>query len=214
MTDEERDALERWARRPTTAQALVQRARLVLTCARGRTNTRVARELHLTKQTAGSGGVDFWPHASTGFRMNRVLGHRTASPIRPWSRCDAHAEGETARGHPLEYQLNGRALRLEPEHGQWHLARLRPAAAPDRGLQAVEGPALRKEGAGYRRVLVVSRATDCTECITDFAEIYTPATDTWQALTDARLELPLYPHMFVLPDGRVIAPGRVRESPV
>jgi hypothetical protein len=47
LTDEERDALERWARRPTTAQALAQRARLVLACARGRTNTQVARELRL-----------------------------------------------------------------------------------------------------------------------------------------------------------------------
>src|SRR5215470_14229279 len=53
LSDEERDALERWARRPTTAQALAQRARLVLACARGRTNTQVARELRLTKQTVG-----------------------------------------------------------------------------------------------------------------------------------------------------------------
>ena len=47
LIDEERDTLERWARRPTTAQALAQRARLVLTCASGRTNTQVARELRL-----------------------------------------------------------------------------------------------------------------------------------------------------------------------
>ncbi len=44
LTDEERDMLERWARRPTTAQALAQRARVVLACAGGVTNTRVARE--------------------------------------------------------------------------------------------------------------------------------------------------------------------------
>src|SRR5262252_6203660 len=53
LTDEERDTLERWARRPTTAQALAQRARVVLACASGGTNTRVARELRLTKQTVG-----------------------------------------------------------------------------------------------------------------------------------------------------------------
>jgi hypothetical protein len=41
--------LERWARRPTTAQALAQRARVVLACARGQTNTPVAHELRLTK---------------------------------------------------------------------------------------------------------------------------------------------------------------------
>jgi len=53
LTDEERHALERWARRPTTAQALAQRARLVLACAAGKTNRRVAHELRVTKQTVG-----------------------------------------------------------------------------------------------------------------------------------------------------------------
>jgi DNA-binding XRE family transcriptional regulator len=53
ITDEERATLERWARRPTTAQAVAQRARLILRCAAGTTNTRVARDLHLTKQTVG-----------------------------------------------------------------------------------------------------------------------------------------------------------------
>jgi len=41
-------------RRPTTAQALVQRARVILECTAGKTNTRVARELRLTKQTVGN----------------------------------------------------------------------------------------------------------------------------------------------------------------
>jgi transposase len=53
ITDEERQALERWARRPTTAQALAQRARVILECAANRTNTQVARRLRLTKQTVG-----------------------------------------------------------------------------------------------------------------------------------------------------------------
>src|SRR5258705_7171348 len=53
ITDEERETLERWARRPTTAQAVAQRARLILSCAAGRTNTRVAHDLQLTKQTIG-----------------------------------------------------------------------------------------------------------------------------------------------------------------
>src|SRR5438093_5178214 len=35
----EREALERWARRPKTAQAAAQRTRIVLTCATGATNT-------------------------------------------------------------------------------------------------------------------------------------------------------------------------------
>jgi transposase len=53
LTDEERDTLERWARRPTTAQALAQRARVILACAANQPNTRVARQLQWTKQTVG-----------------------------------------------------------------------------------------------------------------------------------------------------------------
>ena len=50
---EERERLEEWARRPKTAQALAQRARIVLECARGRPNTVVAQRLGLTHQTVG-----------------------------------------------------------------------------------------------------------------------------------------------------------------
>ena len=45
LTDDERSALERWARRPTSAQALALRCRIVLACATGQSNTAVAKEL-------------------------------------------------------------------------------------------------------------------------------------------------------------------------
>jgi len=53
ITDVERETLERWVRRPTTAQALAQRARIILRCAGGKTNTQVGHELRLMKQTVG-----------------------------------------------------------------------------------------------------------------------------------------------------------------
>ena len=53
ITAEERETLERWTRRRTTAQALAQRARIVLSCAEGKTNTSVAAELGLAKPTVG-----------------------------------------------------------------------------------------------------------------------------------------------------------------
>jgi transposase len=53
LTEEEDETLKRWARRPTTAQALAQRARIVLACATGKSNTDVAREMYLTKQCIG-----------------------------------------------------------------------------------------------------------------------------------------------------------------
>ncbi len=53
LTADERETLERWTRRPTTARALAERARVVLECAAGKPNTVVARDLRLTKQTIG-----------------------------------------------------------------------------------------------------------------------------------------------------------------
>lgn len=53
LTADEREALERWSRRPKTAQALAQRARIILACSDGKTNTVVASDLSTTKQTVG-----------------------------------------------------------------------------------------------------------------------------------------------------------------
>lgn len=51
LTDEQREALERWSRRPTTAQALALRARIILACAHGGSNTSLAEELGLNRST-------------------------------------------------------------------------------------------------------------------------------------------------------------------
>ena len=53
LTEDEREMLERWARRPTTAQALAQRARIVLACVSGRDNSAVAVDARVTRQTVG-----------------------------------------------------------------------------------------------------------------------------------------------------------------
>ena len=53
VTEAEREELERWSRRPKTAQALAVRARIILRCAGGKTNTQVAAELGVTKQMVG-----------------------------------------------------------------------------------------------------------------------------------------------------------------
>lgn len=53
LTTDERETLERWARRPTTAQAIALRARLVLRCAAGESATAIAQDVHVTKQTVG-----------------------------------------------------------------------------------------------------------------------------------------------------------------
>src|SRR3954447_12700440 len=53
VSEVEREALERWARRPSSAQALALRSRIVLGCAGGETNQTVARRERVTPQTVG-----------------------------------------------------------------------------------------------------------------------------------------------------------------
>jgi len=49
----ERETLESWARRPKSAQALALRARMILRCAEGLTNTQVAGQLQVRIATVG-----------------------------------------------------------------------------------------------------------------------------------------------------------------
>jgi transposase len=53
LTDEERETLTRWARRPTSAQRLALRSRIVLACAAGASNTEVAAQLGIARPTVG-----------------------------------------------------------------------------------------------------------------------------------------------------------------
>jgi len=53
ITGDEKATLERWSRRPKSAQALARRSRIVLECAQGESNTAVAQKLGITKQTVG-----------------------------------------------------------------------------------------------------------------------------------------------------------------
>jgi transposase len=53
LTEDERQTLERWARRRTSAQAQALRARIVLACAEGTTNQQIAERLGIWPQTVG-----------------------------------------------------------------------------------------------------------------------------------------------------------------
>ena len=53
LSANEQETLERWARRPTSAQALALRARVILACAAGKTNTQVSAEIRLSKPAVG-----------------------------------------------------------------------------------------------------------------------------------------------------------------
>jgi len=66
VTNAEREALEQWARRPKTGQALAQRARIVLACATGIPNTAVAKRIGVTMQTVGKWRARFVHHRLDG----------------------------------------------------------------------------------------------------------------------------------------------------
>ncbi|PYM89328.1 MAG: hypothetical protein DME04_26625 [Candidatus Rokuibacteriota bacterium] len=63
------------------------------------------------------------------------------------------------------------------------------------------------------RVLVVAGEMNCDKCDALIPEIYNPQTNTWIQLTSASLLFPYYPHMFVLPNGRVLV-ASTAEDPI
>ena len=66
VKDEERTVLERWTRRPTTGQALARRARIILSCATGKTNSAVAKELGVDQTSVGKWRARFIAHGVDG----------------------------------------------------------------------------------------------------------------------------------------------------
>ena len=59
LSDDEREVLERWARRPKTAQALALRSRIVLAAAAGERSVDIAARLGCTDSTVGKWRVRF-----------------------------------------------------------------------------------------------------------------------------------------------------------
>jgi len=68
LTPEEHETLQRWARRPKSAQALALRARIVLGCAQGKTNTVVSQKVHLSKRAVGK-----WRRRFVARRLDGLL---------------------------------------------------------------------------------------------------------------------------------------------
>jgi transposase len=80
LSGEERDTLERWARRPTSAQALAQRCRIVLACAEGLTNQQVAAVEGVNQVTVGKWRARFCERRLDGLHDEpRPGGPRTIS---------------------------------------------------------------------------------------------------------------------------------------
>lgn len=66
LSEEERETLGQWTRRRKTAQALAQRARIVLACADGQSNDVVASRVHVTPHTVSKWRSRFVMHRLEG----------------------------------------------------------------------------------------------------------------------------------------------------
>jgi len=85
LSEAEREALVRWARRPKSAQALAQRCRIVLAAADGRTNGEIAAELSLNRTTVGK-----WRRRFAEMRLDGLIDE--PRPGRPRSLTDEDVE--------------------------------------------------------------------------------------------------------------------------
>ncbi|MEF9411838.1 IS630 family transposase [Rhodococcus sp. IITD102] len=66
LTESEREVLQGWVRRSKTAQALATRARIVLACADGLSNSEVSRQLRVSLPTVGKWRKRFVEHRLDG----------------------------------------------------------------------------------------------------------------------------------------------------
>jgi transposase len=85
LTDDERATLERWARRPKSAQALALRCRIVLACADGGSNVAVAERLCVHRDTVGK-----WRRRFVEYRLGGL--HDEPRPGAPRSIGDDDVE--------------------------------------------------------------------------------------------------------------------------
>ena len=90
LTDDERTTLDRWARRPKSAQRLALRARIVLHGAAGATNQEVARFLHINRLTVGK-----WLGRFRRYRLEGLMDE--PRPGAPRSITDAQVEAVVTR---------------------------------------------------------------------------------------------------------------------
>lgn len=97
LSSDERTKLEQWLRRPKTSQRLALRARIVLQCASGLTNTQVAAQLQITMPTVGK-----WRSRFLAGRLQGLVDE--PRPGAPRSISDAQIE-----------EVIGRTLESKPE---------------------------------------------------------------------------------------------------
>jgi transposase len=155
LTDEERQTLQRWSRRAKTAQALALRARIVLACAEGATNKAVAEQLGIWPQTVGK-----WRGRFVAKRLEGLSDEDR--PGRPRTIADEQVEQvitKTLEEPPPNHDTHWSTRSMARATGMsqtaisriWRAFGLKPA--PARDLEAVDRPAVHRQGPRHRRAV-------------------------------------------------------------
>jgi len=145
LTVEENNRLIEFTRRRKSAQALALRARIVLACAQGTSNSEAADRLGVTVQSVGKRRSRF-----VRDRLDGLLGCASArtAPQDPGRRCRACTGDDigehTTSGYALEHAHDGQGERAQSDGGQPHLAGVCAAAASAGDVQALERSAVHR----------------------------------------------------------------------
>jgi hypothetical protein len=119
LTDEERETLGRWARRPSIAQSLPLRAKIVLSCAEGRTKEAVASELSCNPATVSERRSRFVAKRLKGLADEQGGGVPRKVTGRPRRGRDREDRDRKAGGrHALVDTRPGQVIGDVPAHGQ------------------------------------------------------------------------------------------------
>jgi transposase len=138
---EQRTALQNWARRPKSAQALALRAKIILACSEGKSNTEVAGHFRITKQMVGKWRARFVENGLDGLLDE-------PRPGTPRKVSDAEVErvlAMTLESLPRDAthwstRSLARQCGLSRSTGQPHLESVCLATASQRDVQAVQRP--------------------------------------------------------------------------
>ena len=86
LSDDERQTLQRWAKRPTSSQALALRCRIVLACAEGLSNVAAGARLGVHEKTLGKWRARFLNRRLEGRVGEPRPGAPERSPTSRWNR--------------------------------------------------------------------------------------------------------------------------------
>jgi transposase len=146
LTEQERQTLVRWARRAKSSQALALRCRIVLACATGATNNQVAAELGGSLPTVGQ-----WRSRFVARRLEGLVD--APRPGAPRTITDEQVEAvvvatleETPRRPPTGRGRRWPSGRAQQVHRGAELEGGSAHATPERHLQAVQRPAVHRQG--------------------------------------------------------------------